>query len=371
MTASLLTLVLSLTLGQAGAHDAHTPAADPHSGAVQGHTAAGGQEAIEAEGGHAQGGGHGGGGELGGTLLHHVSDGYVMEYPGRCHGEWAFNCELDLKEVFGDRFVFTVGGLRIDMTPTKHVVMMWLASALLVLAFVAAVRRRGLVPRGLYNFLEMLVQFVRNEIALKNIGEKEGERFVPYLVTAFFFILFLNLFGLIPYSATATGNLGVTVALASFTFVITQYTAIRSMGFIAWVKHLGGGVPVLLAPIMVPVELLGLFTKPFALTIRLFANMIAGHIVILSLLGLIYVLGSQWIAIGSVPMALAIFLLELFVAFVQAYIFTMLSALFIGQGLAHHGHDEEHGHEGHGEPGMGSAGHGKGSHVAGAVPGHG
>jgi len=117
---------------------------------------------------------------------------------------------------------------------------------------------------------------------------------------------------------------------------------------------------------MIPVEILGLFTKPFALTVRLFANMLAGHIVILSLLGLIYALNSQWVAIGSVPMALAIFMLELFVGFVQAYIFTMLSSIFIGQGLAHHGHDEEHGHA---EPGVG---HGEGgSHVAGASPGHG
>jgi F-type H+-transporting ATPase subunit a len=222
------------------------------------------------------------------------------------------------------------------------------------------------VPRGLYNFFEMLVQFVRNEIALKNIGEKDGDRFVPYLVTAFFFILFVNMFGLIPYAATATGNLAVTLALAVFTFIITQYAAIRAMGLGAWLKHLTGGVAVWLWPIMIPVEILGLFTKPFALTVRLFANMLAGHIVILSLLGLIYALNSQWVAFGSVPMALGIFLLELFVAFVQAYIFTMLSSLFIGQGLAHHGHDEEHGHA---EPGMGSAQHG--SHVAGASPSHG
>jgi F-type H+-transporting ATPase subunit a len=141
------------------------------------------------------------------------------------------------------------------------------------------------------------------------------------------------------------------------------------MGLGAWLKHLTGGVAVWLWPIMIPVEILGLFTKPFALTVRLFANMLAGHIVILSLLGLIYALNSQWVAIGSVPMALGIFMLELFVGFVQAYIFTMLSSLFIGQGLAHHGHDDDHGHA---EPGMGSADHGShGSHVAGTSPSHG
>jgi F-type H+-transporting ATPase subunit a len=260
------------------------------------------------------------------------------------------------------------------MTPTKHVVMMWIASALLVVVVFSALRKKAVVPRGLYNFVEMLVQFVRNEIAVKNIGEKDADRFTPYLATAFFFILFLNLFGLVPFAATATANISVTVMLALFTFFITQYAQIKAQGIGGYLAHLTGGVPKSLAPlwiIMIPVEFLGLFTKPFALTVRLFANMLAGHIVILSLLGLIYALNSQWVAVGSVPMALAIFMLELFVGFVQAYIFTMLSALFIGQGLAHHGHDEAHDH-GHAEPGMGSADHGShGSHVAGASPGHG
>ncbi|HYG70530.1 MAG TPA: F0F1 ATP synthase subunit A, partial [Anaeromyxobacteraceae bacterium] len=153
-------------------------------------------------------------------------------------------------------------------------------------------------------------------------------------------------------------------------FFITQYAAIRAMGLGGWLKHLTGGVHWLLWPIMVPVEILGLFTKPFALTVRLFANMIAGHIVILSLIGLIFALGTSWVALGSVPMALAIFLLELFVAFVQAYIFTMLSSLFIGSVVVAHDHDE-HGHEephAHAGPGMGSQ---HGSHVAGTSPGHG
>jgi F-type H+-transporting ATPase subunit a len=306
-------------------------------------------------------------------MMHHVTDGYVLEYPGVCHGAFAWNCHVDLKQVFGDALVFQVGGTRVDMTPSKHLVMMWLATALLMLVVLVAVGKRNVVPRGLYNFVETLVQFVRNEIAVRNMGEAEADRFVPYLVTAFFFILFLNLFGLIPYAATATGNLSVTLVMALFTFVITQYAQIKAQGIGGWLAHLTGGVHWLLWPIMIPVEILGLFTKPFALTIRLFANMIAGHIVILSLIGLIFALGSPWVAIGSVPMALAIFLLELFVAFVQAYIFTMLSSLFIGAGLAHHGDDHGHGEE-HGQaaPAMGSEHHGPhGSHVAGASPGHG
>jgi F-type H+-transporting ATPase subunit a len=191
---------------------------------------------------------------------------------------------------------------------------------------------------------------------------------VPYLATAFFFVLTMNLLGLVPFMATATANISVTAALAIFTFLITQYAAIKSMGMKGYLGHMTGGVPPSLAwlwPIMIPVEFLGLFTKPFALTVRLFANMVAGHFVILALLGLIFSI-SAWVAPVSVALALAIFMLELFVAFVQAYIFTMLSALFIGAGLVHHDehHDDDHDHAGHGE-----AAHA--SHAAGKVPGHG
>ncbi len=323
--ATLVSLALTLTLGQHGAVEAHAQAA--------GH-------GREAEAAHEE--------SLGAVMMHHVADGYVIEFPGFCHGQAAWNCHVDLKEVFGDALVFHVGGTKIDMTPTKHVVMMWIATGLLLLVVFSSLRRKGIVPRGLYNFVEMLVQFVRNEIAIPNIGAKDADRFVPYLLTAFFFILFLNLFGLVPFSGTATANVNVTVMLALFTFLVTQYAAIRAMGIGGFLAHLTGGVPKSLWPlwlIMIPVEFLGLFTKPFALTVRLFANMVAGHFVILAFLGLIFAI-SAWLAPISVAMAVMIYLLEIFVAFVQAYIFTMLSALFIGAGLAHHGHDE-HG-EGHG-----------------------
>jgi len=315
--------------------------------------------AAHGEGGHAEGGHE----SLSDVMLHHVSDGYTLEFPWVCEGGFKWDCELDLRHIFGDSLVF--GSL--DMTPSKHLIMMWLGSIVLLVVVFAGVKNKSLVPRGIYNFVEMLVQFVRDEMAKKNIGEHDGDRFVPYLVTAFFFILFVNLFGLVPWAATATGNISVTLALAGFTFLITQYAAIKAQGLGGWLKHLTGGVHPALWAIMIPVEILGLFTKPFALTIRLFANMIAGHIVILSLLGLIFALGSPFVAVGSVPMALAIFGLELFVAFVQAFIFTLLSSLFIGQGLVHHGHEEEHGAA---EPGMGHAAD-HGSHVAGKAPGHG
>jgi len=357
--ATLVSVALSLALAQHGA----PPAAPPAGQAVEGH-------AAPAEHGAAAGGQAGGHDEsLGTVMLHHVADSYVIEYPGRCHGAFAWNCHVDLKEAFGDRLVFGA----IDMTPTKHVVMMWLASVLLLLVVFVALRRKAIVPRGLYNFVEMLVQFIRDEIAVKNIGERDADRFLPYLLTAFFFILFANLFGLLPFAGTATANINVTVMLALFTFVITQYAAIRAMGIGGYLAHLTGGVPKSLAPlwlIMIPVEFLGLFTKPFALTVRLFANMVAGHFVILAFLGLMFAI-SMWLVPVSVALALAIFLLELFVALVQAYIFTMLSALFIGAGLVHHGHDDGPGHGEHGQAGPGAGPGHHGSHVAGASPGHG
>jgi F-type H+-transporting ATPase subunit a len=238
----------------------------------------------------------------------------------------------------------------LDLSITKHVAMMWLAAALLIAVFVFGAHRdkRKLVPEGTgANLLEMLVLFVRDELAIKNIGKEEGPRYTPFLLTIFFFILFMNLLGLFPWMATPTSNLGITAGLALCTFVLTQSAAIRAAGLGGYIKHLTGGVDAWLWPIMVPVEILGLFTKPFALTIRLFANMLAGHIVIFFLLGLIFIMGSVLFALVSVPFAVGIYILELFVALVQAYIFTMLSSLFIGMGVAmgeHAGEEKEGAH---------------------------
>src|SRR5690349_10731009 len=174
----------------------------------------------------------------------------------------------------------------------------------------------------------------------------------------------MNLLGLVPELATASSNLVITAGLAPCTFFITQFAAIRAAGLGTYLKHLTGGVAWWLWPIMVPVEVLGLFTKPFALTVRLFANMLAGHIVIFFLLGLIFVMNHPAVAVVSVPFAMGIYFLELFVAFVQAYVFTMLSSLFIGMGVAmahHHDHVHEHG-ENHPE-GAKSHDHGRGHFV--------
>jgi F-type H+-transporting ATPase subunit a len=323
----------------------------------------------------ADGGGHGEGAkeDVAGYILHHVADSneYELEIPlshehrviplPQIHLPLrAGACELPAgADPHGAHAPGLAQGC-LDLSITKHTVMMWLGALLLVGVMLLGTHRdrSQLVPRGkLANLLEMLVLFVRDELAIKNIGKEEGPRYVPYLLTAFFFILFINLLGLVPWMATATGNIAVTAGLAILTFILTQVASIRAAGLGGYLKHLTGGVQVWLWPIMIPVEILGLFTKPFALTMRLFANMLAGHIVIFFLLGLIFLLKSPALALVSVPFAMAIYLLELFVAFVQAYIFTMLSALFIGMGVAmghHHDHEHAEGHE-HGSKGAGHA----------------
>ena len=247
----------------------------------------------------------------------------------------------------------------IDLRPTKAVLMMWIASVLLLifaLAF-APKNKNNLVPRGVgQNVLEVLYLFVRDELAVKNIGKEEAPRYVPYLTSVFFFILFCNWLGLIPNFGTATGQLGVTLTLAVFTFVLTQAAGIRAAGIGGYLAHLTSGTPKALWPIMIPVEILGLFTKPFALMVRLFANMIAGHMALFFILGLIFIIHPA-VSIGAVPVAMGIYLLEIFVGLLQAYIFTMLSAIFIGLSVAmghHAAHEDEAGHDhnpaGHAHP---------------------
>ncbi|NOK39516.1 ATP synthase F0 subunit A [Corallococcus exercitus] len=314
------------------------------------------------------------GDDVAGYILHHVSDSneYEFEVPlSRNHipihlprilipfHEGACTPVADTHGGHGEVYP-SLGQGCLDLSITKHTVMMWLAALLLIGALMIWSNRdkTKLVPRGAgANLFEMLVLFVRDELAIKNIGKEEGPRYVPYLLTAFFFILFMNLLGLFPWMATATGNIAITCGLALCTFFVTQAAGIRAAGIGGYLKHLTGGVAPWLWPIMIPVEFLGLFTKPFALTIRLFANMLAGHIVIFFLLGLIFMLRNPAVALVSVPFAFGIYLLELFVAFVQAYVFTMLSALFIGMSVAM-GHHDDHHHEG-GE----SHDHGKAHHL--------
>jgi len=281
-----------------------------------------------------------GGGEGGavnfGELLHHVYDSREIELPFIGHVHLPHFTPVH------------IGGLTLDLSPTKHVVFLWLAALLLIILALLAARKitKNRVPRGFGNFIEVFVLFVRDEVCIPNMGPA-GVRYMPYLLTTFFFILIMNLSGLVPYGATATGNVSVTGGLALIAFCMIQASAIRAQGIGQYLKHLTGGVHWALWPIMIPIEILGLFTKPFALMIRLFANMIGGHIVIVSLIGLIFIFKSYIVAAGPVIFVIGISMLELFVAFLQAYIFTMLTSLFMGLGMAHAHEGEDHGASGH------------------------
>ncbi len=243
-----------------------------------------------------------------------------------------------------------IAGLTLDISITKHVVFLWVAAALLIVLAAMAARsnNKNRVPKGWGNLMEILVKFIRDEIVVPNMGTA-GIRYMPYVLTTFFFILIMNLMGLIPYGSSATGNISVTAGLAVIAFIMIQVSAIRAQGFGHYLAHLTGGVPVFLWPIMIPIEILGLFTKPFALCIRLFANMTGGHLVIVSLFGLIFLFKSWTIGITTAAFVVAINFLELFVAFLQAYVFTMLTCIFMGLGIqaGHAEHEEqaeEHAH---------------------------
>ncbi len=231
---------------------------------------------------------------------------------------------------------FNLFGMDLDLSITKHVVFLWIAAIILLILmrYTASRYKKSLIPKGIANVIEMIVTFIRDEIAAPTIGENYAVKFLPFLGTIFFFILTCNLLGLLPYGATATSNISVTGSLALISFLMIQGAGMKKNGVLGYIKGLiPHGVPVFLIPIMFVVELLGLFTKPFALTIRLFANMTAGHVVILALIGLIFILKTPFISPVSILFALFIYLLELLVALIQAYIFTMLSSLFIGMAI--------------------------------------
>lgn len=222
--------------------------------------------------------------------------------------------------------------VKIHLPPfiTLHGLMLVLAAFFLILIFGLLYRKNDSVPSGFTNLLEVLVLFVRNKIAIDNMGEEEGRKFTPLLCSLFFFILIMNLMGLIPIFATATSNINVTAALATITLGVMIGGAIYKNGlgnFLgSFVLH---GVPWPVLIILVPIEFLGMFIKAFALTVRLFANMLAGHIVIFSIIGLVITFGAA--GLPSVLLGVGIYLLEVFVAFLQAFVFTLLSAMFINQ----------------------------------------
>lgn len=236
-----------------------------------------------------------------------------------------------------------IAELPIDLSITKNVFMMLLSVIILLLVFLSlarSYRKMGISePKGMMGFIEPVIVFIEEDVAIPNIGEDKYIHYMPYLLTVFFFILLNNLMGLIPFfpfGANVTGNIAVTGVLAICTFLVTTFSGNRGY----W-QHIFNtpGVPVWLAPIMIPVEIIGMFTKPFALMVRLFANITAGHIIVLSLISMIFIFKSIFMSVPSLVMVLFMDCIELLVAFLQAYIFTLLSALFIGLAMPEHHHE--------------------------------
>ncbi|MDP1800240.1 MAG: F0F1 ATP synthase subunit A [Bacteroidota bacterium] len=232
-----------------------------------------------------------------------------------------------------------------DFSITKNVAQLMLTAAILFLLFTSiarAYKNTGVTsaPKGKQSFFEPLITFVRDDIAKSNIGAK-SDKYVPYLLTVFFLILLNNVLGLIPIGANLTGNIAFTLVLSVITLIVTNVNANKHY----WHHIFAPPAPKALYPILVPLEIVGIFTKPFALMIRLFANITAGHIIVISLVGLIFVFKTLWISPVAVGFALFIDVLECLVALLQAYIFTLLTALFIGSASADHNEDGVHNDE--------------------------
>ena len=255
--------------------------------------------------------------DIGSVILHHVSNSEVL-------------------------VPFHLFGL--DISITKHVIMLWVAGAVVTIAFLLGARRYRReempVPSGFSNFLELVVDFVHNQIVVPNVGRQYARTWSPLLLAFFTLILTANFLGLIPFfdlipgSGTATGNVIVTASLAAITFLAIIAAGSLAHGFIGYWRNLAPpGVPWPVLFILIPIELLGMFVRPFALTMRLAANMTAGHIAMLAILAPIFIMANAWIGVGSVALNVGINFLEMIIALVQAYVFTLLSAVFIGAAI--------------------------------------
>jgi len=230
----------------------------------------------------------------------------------------------------------------IDLSITKGVLTIMVVALLMFLLFTSLAKsytKNGGISAGAGRFFEPIVLYIRDEIAIPNIGEKHYKKYMSYLLTIFFFVWFLNIFGLTPLGINVTGNISITFGLAIITFIITTLTANKNYwGHIFWMP----GVPTPMKIVLAPIELLGVFIKPFALMIRLYANIFAGHKVLMSLIGLIFIFQSWLGSSLSFMLSFAISIIEILVALLQAYIFTMLSALYFGSAVEEHHHEEAH-----------------------------
>ena len=274
-------------------------------------------------------------------IMHHLANSHTVEIP------WFSNTYT--REVELPRFPpIRVGPLTLDLSPTKHTVFVVLSALIVGFALVGSARSvaraqaQGRPPRGFAGAMEAASLYLRQEIILPNVGP-HGEGFVPYLLTTFFFILVANLFGLVPWGASATGNIAVTGGLAVLAFIIIEISGMRALGpkgYLKTIFYVPPGLPIWMKPIMLvvmtPIELIGKLAKPFALAVRLFANMTAGHALVLALIGLTFTFQSYLVGIGASVMATAVMLLEIFVAFLQAFVFMLLTAAFIGLMRAEH-----------------------------------
>jgi F-type H+-transporting ATPase subunit a len=275
------------------------------------------------------------------VIIPHITDSKDVEYP--CfHGwrEWACHFTLPTWNVH-------VGNATLDLGPTRHVFwMFWAAAIMLAILLTLGRRHRRDTdslgrPRGLPAGIEALVLYLRNEVYLPVLGGHGGEKYFPFVITIFFFVFAGNAIGMFPYTGTPTGNLATTAALAIITFLVVEFAGMKALGagyfntIVYWPHDMPLGLKLPLTFLMTPIELVSKFTKPFALTIRLFANMLAGHVIVLSFILLsmtLFVAFPFWIGMG-----VAIMMLEVLVVFLQAFIFSLLAAVFIGQiRTAHH-----------------------------------
>ncbi len=279
--------------------------------------------------------------DIGEVVLHHTADAYSIGIEPYFMFEWHRWHDVH------------IGPLTLNFTPTRHVIFMVLAAFLVFLTMRVAgtklqsQRASENAPKGFANAIEAMVLFVRNDIAIANIGPG-GAQFAPFIMTLFFFILYMNLLGLLPHGATATGNLAITGGLAILSFFVVEISGVVKLGPAGYMRTIFPSIPgitgvagVAMSLFMAPIEILGKLVKPFALAVRLFGNMTAGHFVILSMFGIIFLFGElavwNWaIGLAAAGLVLGIMMLELFIGLLQAYVFALLTSVFIG--LIQHEH---------------------------------